>query len=425
MAHKMIIAKVDRVIPIEGATNIQELVVLGEHVVGSKSWSVGDIGVFIPTELQLSDLYCRYNNLYRDPLMNEGQSKRGYFDENRRVRAQTFMKVKSTGLFMPLESLVYFDSTAKYDLGYEFDTVGGFTMCEKYVSKEVKSKAISNKFAKISEYPTFEKHVDSEQFKYKVGNIQEGDIIYFHNKRHGTSQRVAKKRQVIKLPRWKKTINKIVPIFEDKTDYKLVVGTRNVVLRDESKDGFHGSEQFRFDIARLLEPYLEDGMCFYLEVVGYANNKPIMPVGDVTALKDKRYTAKYGNTNKFHYGCSEFENDYHIYRITREDVNGNNIDMSQKEMEMWCLDRGLNCTYEVHPPIIYNGDEQYLRELVEKLTEREDELSADWQFPDMIGEGIILRIEGERNRPTFLKSKSYAFKVMEGIQEADDMETVA
>src|SRR5690606_38779262 len=104
IVHKIIVAKIDRVIEIPGANTIQEAVVLGEHIVVSKDISVGDVGLFCPVDLQLSEQFCYENNLFRDKEKNKDTSKAGFFENTRRVRAQPFLKVKSCGLFMPLSS---------------------------------------------------------------------------------------------------------------------------------------------------------------------------------------------------------------------------------------------------------------------------------------------------------------------------------
>src|SRR5690606_32885291 len=69
--HKIIVAKIDRVIEIPGANTIQEAVVLGEHIVVSKDISVGDVGLFCPVDLQLSEQFCYENNLFRDKEKNK------------------------------------------------------------------------------------------------------------------------------------------------------------------------------------------------------------------------------------------------------------------------------------------------------------------------------------------------------------------
>lgn len=75
--------------------------------------------------------------------------------------------------------------------------------------------------------------------------------------------------------------------------------------------------------------------------------------------------------------------------------------------------------------MIYNGDEETLRELVENLTERPEHLGEDHQFSGMIGEGIIIRVDTNKTNPKFFKCKNYPFRVMEGLADVVDMETVS
>ena len=64
---------------------------------------------------------------------------------------------------------------------------------------------------------------------------------------------------------------------------------------------------------------------------------------------------------------------------------------------------------------MYDGDKDKLIELVDKLTERPEVLTEDYHDPSMISEGVIIRVDRNTLTPLFLKSKSYAFKVMEGL----------
>ena len=424
MGHKAIIAKIDRVVPIEGADRIKIAMVLGEQVIVSKEWQQGMVGVFFPVDVQISEEYCQYNNLFRDSSKNQNNEVKGFFEDSRRVRAQPFMKVRSSGYFSTLESLDvfgYFD----YKLGDQFDEINGMKVCEKYISEKVKQQIAREgvKRTKVVSFPTFAKHVDSDQFKHFADRIEKGSIIYFHAKVHGTSFRVGYLPKKVTLPWWKEQVNKIVPVFPTE-QLDFVVGTRNVILDNPNKEGYHGSEEFRFEVFRSLQPYLTEGITLYGEIAGYANGKSIMPNHDIKALKDKKYIQKYGDTNVYSYGCTFGSMRYHVYRATRQSLDGTQVDMTQAELEKWCDSRGIVRTLEVHPPMIYDGDVEALRTLVEELTERPSLLTEDFINPHQIGEGIILRVENGKAVPDFYKSKSYSFRVMEGLCETEDEETL-
>lgn len=425
---RAIIAAVAQVMEIPGATNIQVAIVLGENVIVSKDVCVGHVGVLFPADTQLSEEYCHNNNLFRDKTKNINPEKAGFFDTNRRVRAQPFMKVKSQAYFADCASFAY---TGKVNevfamaVGTSFDEVSGVKVCNKYIS-EATQRAINNakkngiKKVKTISTPFFEKHVDSAQFKHAVSMIPKGALIHFHHKVHGTSHRSGLTKVVIELPRWKQLINKIAPIFPaEKWDY--VVGTRNVVLTP-GKHGFHGSEQFRFDVAEMLKPFMLKGMTIYGEIAGYANGKPIMAVHNSKDTKDKAFTKKYGDQVVYKYGCAEHEYRFHIYRITMLNHEGHNVDMTEAQLEQWCAERQLNGPLNVAPPIIYDGNAEVLQAHVEGLTERTWNLGEDYLDPSHPGEGIILRIDTGKNNPYFLKSKAHNFRVMEGHTESLDLE---
>lgn len=423
--HQAIVAKVSKTIPIQGADRIHVSVVLGEMCITSKETKEGDIGILFPAELQLSEVFCKENSLYRDATQNKDPAKTGYFDANRRIRAQPFLKTKSTALFMPTSSVAFTGKT-EFDLGESFDTINDIKLCEKYYSQATKDalkRANRTKLPKKIETPFFEKHMDTAQFKYSVSQIPKGALLHFHSKKHGTSGITSHTLEKIQLPKWKQLVNKVVPVFSDEK-WSILTSSRNVIIRGE-REGFHGSDQFRLDITASLEPFMEKGLTLYYEIVGFVNGKPIMSPHDVSAIKNAAYTKKYGKTMIYKYGCAEHEYKIHVYRITTLDSRGVNVEFTQSQLEQWCEERNIPCTLEVSPPVIYDGNQENLIALVEELTERPDLLAEDHTDSSHVSEGIILRIDTGNLKPYFLKQKSFSFKVMEGIAEAVDTEDCA
>lgn len=422
---KFIVSKITNIMQIPNATNVCIAVVLGENVVVSNTAKVGDVGLLFPVDCQISEDYCFNNNLLRDSSKNIDTTKKGYFEDNRRVRAQPFLGCKSTGLFMTLDSLSY---TGDFEavVGQSFDTVNGKPICNKYISQATRdniNKQNRPKMAKAVLMPYFEKHVDSAQFKHSAAMIPVGALLSFHAKVHGTSHRNSFTKVMLDLPKWKQIVNKIAPIFPTE-EWKHVVGTRNVVLTEKA-EGFHGSEQFRFDVMESLKPYMSKGMTIYGEIAGYANGKPIMSVHSGKAAKDKKFLKKYGESVIYKYGCKEHEYRFHIYRITQLTQDGVNVDFSQKQLEQWCDDRGIKSTFEVAPQEVYDGDLDKLLAKVEALTERDSVMSEDVIDPTHPSEGIIIRVDTGKMNPYFLKSKAYFFRTLEGLCEAVDTEDAA
>lgn len=420
---RAIIAQITQVIQIPNAEKIQIGVVLGEQVIISKDIEVGDIGVFFPTETQLSEDYCKENSLFRHSHFNKDNTKAGFFEDNRKVKALKLLKVKSEGYFAPLDSLHYTGVT-EFKLLDTFDELDGKKICCKYIN-EATRKAIANKNqpkqAKKNYAIHFEKHQETAQFKHQASLIPVGALLSYHSKRHGTSGRSGIVKVEIDLPKWKQIINKIYPIFPT-TKFDHIVGSRNVVLMTPEKVGHHGKEEFRFSVANEIRPYLDKNMVAYYEIVGFVNSASIMPSHDVKAMKDKAYTKKYGDKIVYSYTCKEHEFKYHIYRLTYITEDGKNVDFSQKQLEQWCQDRNLPHTLEVSPQELYDGDVDKLMKKVELLTERPEYLTEDFIDPTHISEGIIIRVDVGKMQPYFLKSKSFAFRCLEGLAEALDPE---
>lgn len=425
MNNQAIIARVNETIEIPNANNVHVAVVLGEFCVTSKDVQKGDVGILFPEGLQLSEEYVRENNLSRRKENNKDPEKTGFFEESRRVRAQPFLKVRSTALFMPLPSLDYTGGNWELTVGTQFDEINGHKICQKYMNAATlkAAKQGGTKAQKKNVTPDFLEHVETAQFKHVAGQIPVGSLIYFHAKKHGTSGRTANTRVFLDLPLWKRLVNKVVPIFPE-WGWDFATGTRRTVLRSGvSKEGFHGNEGFRLEVTEKLKPFLTQGMTAYYEIVGFVNGGSIMPSHSVAALKDKAYTKKYGEVVTYKYGCQEDQFKFHIYRLTVQGVDGEIRDLSQAAMEKWCSERELPHTLEIHPPMLYNGDEMQLRSLVETLTERPEVLTEDYEDAGHVSEGIVLRIETGKDVPQFVKSKSYAFRVMEGIASVTEVDT--
>jgi hypothetical protein len=438
MSYTAFITKVQSTISIEGADKIQTAMVLGNQVVVSKEVKVGELGVFFPADCQLSHAFCHHNNLYRDVTKNVNQEKAGFFETNRRVRCQPFLKVKSEGYFCGIEAFDYiYQTQAKTTVekdylqdGKSFDKISDEEICQKYISEKTKVKmtnqAKSGKKVKVIETPLFSKHIDTDQFDYYVNKIPSGALLSFHAKIHGTSARMSYTK-IVKKPDTiiEKVLNKF-GLFKD-TTWEYVVGSRNVTFyeNDTDKGGYHGSEQFRFDAMEKVRPYLEKGMTIYAELSGYANSSPIMGTHDMTKLKNKQYNKKYGKSIQYAYGCKEHETRLDIYRISYTNESGQQLDFTYPQIKAWCDRYDLNCTMLVADSYIYSGTPYAKKKLiaqVAELSDRPDCLTEDYYDPSHINEGVVIRVDHDSLIPKFYKKKSYAFKVLEGIFKEDNVD---
>lgn len=133
----------------------------------------GEIGVYFPTDGQLSVEYCAQNDLVRRKDEN-GNPAGGYLDpEKRNIRAIKLRGEKSDGLFMPLSSFAYtgvnFD---EWTVGTPITVVNGHEICQKYIPYKANKSVAGGAGARVkrrakrSIAPLFYEHKDTEQLAY-------------------------------------------------------------------------------------------------------------------------------------------------------------------------------------------------------------------------------------------------------------------
>ena len=429
----------------------------GNTVCVSTEYQEGQIGIYFPTDGQVSIEYAEYNNLLRKKD-DAGNNIGGYMDPNKRnVCAIKLRGEKSDGLFMPLESLAWAGDISTLKIGDTIDIWNGKEICKKYIPNRppksagggAGSRAVRK--AKHTIAPTFFEHADTEQLAYNLSAFKPGDQIEITLKMHGTSQRTGYHKIFngwkVNNPFFQGIVNKYgenpnlsnfarkcvdiamrgaTPIY----DWGGVSGTRRVVL-ESYEGGFYGDNHFREQHSKFFDGKLWKGETVYYEVVGFTDTgAPIMASCENSKVKDKEFTKQYGKTTTFSYGCSPNESDIYVYRMTMTNEDGNVVEYTPDFMRYRCEQMGAKTV-----PVLWTGT-------IPKnpATADDDTVSAgEWimrvaeQFydgPDPIGkthvrEGVVVRIV---NRPTFCayKHKNFYFKVLEGIvkdtADAPDME---
>jgi len=108
--------------------------------------------LYIPVETQLSEDYCKYNNLYDKKEYNIDTNIKGYISYNkRRIKALPLGGYESNGLIMPIESItnIFTDSgklpTNWKNEGTEFDELNGVELCRKYIPNQTKKQHTTDK----------------------------------------------------------------------------------------------------------------------------------------------------------------------------------------------------------------------------------------------------------------------------------------
>ena len=456
--------------------------VFGNTVCVSTDYTEGQLGVYFPTDGQLSVEFAEKNNLVRKKD-DAGNNIGGYMDPDKRnVTAIRLRGEKSDGLFLPISALNYCyahgDASIELRAGDVIDgLVNGHEICCKYIPRSnirrgTVTEGNRTRKKKVATAPLFKEHADTEQLAYNLGAFKPGDYIEITLKMHGTSQRTGalpvlqgyNDSPLCELRNaWRKmwhALFKVKTPFEEEHngepiyDYGYVSGTRRVVL-ENYEGGFYGDNQFREQHSKIFEGKLWKGETVYYEVVGFTTSgAPIMSSASNSKLQDKEFIKQYGKETVFSYGCKpvvsidcdDLQSDIYVYRMTMTNPDGEVVEYTPDFMRYRCEQmavktvpvfwRGFVPEFEDRIYVDRNengecdeGEVTYTKpidagEWVMKMAER------FYDGPDPVGkthvrEGVVVRII---NRPKFAayKHKNFSFKVLEGIAkvdaEAPDME---
>lgn len=402
--------------------------------------AMGEIGIYFPVDLQLSEEFCLENHLLRKKP--DGTPDTGYMDPKKRnVTAVRLRGEKSDGLYLPLKSVAYTGiNLDELNIGDTVTILNGHEICKKYIPIH-KHHSADNKVNKIRKKkvpvaPLFVEHADTEQLAYNMNAFKNGDLIEITLKMHGTSGRTGYLPRLIdivptnilaalcKVKDHERKLNKLqkamIAYFdkhsEPKYDWGLVSGTRRTVL-DSFDGGFYGSNEFREKHEKTFEGKLHKDETVYYEIVGFTDDgTPIMPKASNKKLNNKEFIKQYGEETVFSYGCDpdNKKSDLYVYRMTTTNEDGDVVEYTPDFMRYRCEQMGVKCV-----PLLWRGfipeevnPGEYIKEIAEKY----------YDGPDPVGkthvrEGVVCRI---LNRPGFAayKHKNYDFKCLSGIAVA-------
>jgi len=431
----------------------------GNAVIVSMEYEDNQLGVYFPSDGQLSVEFAEANNLLRKKD-DAGNNIGGYMDPDKRnVTAIKLRGEKSDGLFLPLKALESFGDITALREGDRIDNFNGHEICCKYIPRKQNrrghySEGNKTRKKKVPVAPLFAEHADTEQLAYNLAAFKPGDEIEITLKMHGTSQRTG---YLPVFKKYKRTlIDKVLrregkPIY----DWGYVSGTRRTVL-ENFEGGYYGSNEFREAHSKFFEGKLNKGEEIFYEVVGFTHTgAPIMASGDNKKLNDKDFVKQYGQTTVFSYGCDPEgtdeghyedvvwvgpQSDIYVYRMTMTNEDGFTVEYTPDFMRYRCEQMGVKCV-PVFGTATISSDRLHLVApdgydhdyLIGDGTVGDMVIKAAEEFydgPDPIGkthvrEGVVVRII---NRPKFCayKHKNWFFKALEGIvkveAEAPDME---
>lgn len=238
--YAAVVVEIKTLIPLAGCDFVQAAIIMGQQVVVGKDVNIGDIGLYFPVECALSKEYLTANNLYRKPELNSDPLKKGYFEENGRIRCVKFQKHKSEGLFMPLTSLEFIKSRERQlSINDCFDEYEGVPICSKYVVKTNKtpgapgSGKLRNKQPKETKIidNQFRFHEDTSMLYKNLHKIQPDSLISITYKMHGTSGISSYVLCKKKLSWIEKLLSKFINIVDIQYDY--IYSSRRVIKNNE------------------------------------------------------------------------------------------------------------------------------------------------------------------------------------------------
>ena len=161
------VVKISKINELENCDNVVAAIIFSNSVIVGKDTRIGDFGLYFPPETQLSPEFISNNNLYRNSELNIDKTKKGYFEENGRIRVVKFRGLhKSEGFFIPISCLNYLGTFAMPKEGDDFDKINGHYICCKYIVKvkgepstKKGDKKKVNKFDRLVENQ-FRLHID-------------------------------------------------------------------------------------------------------------------------------------------------------------------------------------------------------------------------------------------------------------------------
>lgn len=399
--------------PKKAVPNLDRLVEVthqGNSVLVGKDFPEDDLYLFFPAECQISHEFLHKNNLYRHENLNADPTQKGFFEDNRRVKAIKFKGIISSGFIIPLTSLVkvvpgvWSDEKATFKVGDEFNEIAGIEICKKYVRKRNGQTGFQNPRAKILDNIIDSKlapeHPDTGHLLRNLHKFDLKTPIAITYKLHGTSARTYNTLVKRKLT-WKDKLARWFGAKVETEEYDYVAASRRTLKSvgfEElpGKNHFFTSGDLWSEVAKKeLEGKLNKGESIYYEIIGKTYTGEAIQGG---------YT--YGFDVPMIY----------VYRIANINPQGVEIDLSYQQMKERASQLGLKTCPEFFVGTLgefidkYDSGQTYVdleepltRIFYNKLLEKPSILD-----PSVIEEGFCVRIDKYPKAETFkIKSKIF------------------
>lgn len=423
------IIRLDNIRKHPNADRLQITTIDGNNVITGLDAREGMLYVYFPLECAINKDYLSYSNSFEDKTLNADTEVKGYFPSTGRVRAARLRSERSEGYIVPVKNITDWVFShigisveiTEEDVNKEFDLICDLEICRKYVVKYVREQSQQKnqtKKAKVSRLveEQFHFHIDTPQLKKFIGNVHPEDYISITRKLHGTSAVISKVLCVKPLNWFERLLKKFGVNIVD-THYDLVYSSRKVVKNgyldpSEANHNHFYSTDVWGDCAKMIEPFLKNGISLYGEIVGYTKDGAEIQKG-------------------YDYKCNPKTFDFYAYRATYTSVDGDVYEMSPREMKTYCDRYGIKTVPEIYygkAKDLYDistsdhWHEEFLQRLCDDYLEKDCDLCEN-KVPD---EGICLRVDKPLDIEIY-KLKSFAFLQLEtkALDEGFvDMETI-
>jgi hypothetical protein len=239
-------------------------------------------------------------------------------------------------------------------------------------------------------------HVDTENLRHSLFNVNPEDYITITYKVHGTSFWVANVLVKRKLTIAEKVLKALGVKIND-TEYDYVYGSRRVVKNEyetEGKQHFYDTDIWG-EIKEDMKEIVPKGYTLYGEALGYTSTgKPIQ--------------------TDYDYGCEQGKRRIQVYRMTYTNADGIVSDLSSQQLKEFCDRKGLEYVHvfyhgkakDLYPQLDVetHWHENFIKELEKEYLEKDCFMCKN-KVP---AEGIVLRQESLFEFKSY-KLKSFAF----------------
>lgn len=398
---------------VKGLDNLVEVNVQGNSCLINKDSDENELYLFFLAESQISHEFLSKNNLYRHETLNDDPSKKGFFEDNRRVKALKLKGIISSGFVIPLQSSlkeklinIRAASIDSLKVGDEFNEIDGVEICRKYIKRGRGGQTgfanpRTKRLDSILDSKMAPEHPDTAHLMKNTHKLSLDTEIIITYKLHGTSARTYNTLVKRKLS-WKDKIAKFFGVQVQEEIYDEVVCSRRQIKSvgfEElpNKNHFYTSGDLWSEVAnRHIRGKLNKGEAVYYEIIG------------------KTYSGEEIQGG-YSYGFKEPK--IYVYRISNINSQGVEVDLSWDQMKTRAFHLGLEVVPELFKGTVgefiekYDSGQTYVeidepltRIFYNKLLEQPSILDSS-----VVEEGFCVRLADSYPKAETFKIKSKKF----------------